>query len=741
MDFYDRQKGSLYWLDEFDPTMRQKMAFISGHFLLKAGARVADMGCGWGEGSFYLATLNPHIEVVGVDNDPARIEKAKEKYGLLSNLSYVVGNIERPLPEWGSFDGFLNSSVLHHVYSYNGYRQEPVLTALRNQFAALNPGGVLAVRDFVAWPEDRYVYLDLKENGGGDTPQTMSEAELLVLFSKTARSLAAPQDQGFFLEEVKSRRKKWRRFYLPAKWAAEFALRKDYRRAWENEAQEEYSFWSPEDYARVLSDLGGRLLYHGPFWNRWIVANRFEGKLVLRDERDRPLDFPPTNYVALVEKTEAGAGLCLAERGLSKGKKDYLTLKSYRNAQTGRVYDMAARPGGVVDCLPYFEKDGTLYVAAKNDYPRPLVNAAPRGTARLDGKRFSGHLIEPVALANVACPADILAGLEKKAGLCAEQLREMRRGLTYYTEPGLADEIVESVFVRMEGAFEPENPVLHVTGPDVSGFSASGDVRFYRAQELLRAAQVGILPEARLELSVYALLRNKGLAPEAWLDGKMERPEPSSFVTCKLESFFSQTACRMFAEAEGSGGYIEHVRSLFEERSGVARLAARAHEFVLPAREKGKSANAVPVILLAQNENGELCLGVKPIDLPAPQRREGDSRILVAPIYRLPFEADSFCKARSFLAKKTGCPEKNLRRLGEGFYSSIGMMTEKLYPYVAFVEPNKLKEKIPFVALEDFFGNLERLRDAPLMIGGLRAIHALGVWKECSQRLPRIAPR
>lgn len=729
MNHYDKQKGSLHW-PKIDPTARQKTAFTSGHFLLRNGARFADMGCGWGEGSYYLALLNPQIRVVGVDNDPARLAHARQEYGHLPNLSFVEGDIEAPPPSLNGFDGFLNSSVLHHVSSYNEYRISHVVAALQNQFAALAAGGILAVRDFASWPKDRFVRLDLPDGKTGDTPETMNSPDLLLHYAHVARSLAAPQDRGFFLDELAPPAKGWRRFYLPAFWAADFLLRKDYRKSFYSEAQEEYGIFSPEGYGRVLAGLGGRVVYRGPFWNRWIVTNRWAGKARLWDEDGKPMDFPPTNYVAIVEKTPPGRSLRLGERSVARRADGYLRLESFRNNETGAVYDMVSRPGEVMDCLPYYAKDGTLYVAAKNGYPRPLVNVVPRGTAALDGKVFSGHLVELVAMANVRSEKDIRTGLLKKAGLWPDQIRKVEPALTYYPAPGLANERVSSLLIELDQSkIDSKNGILFEPSAAVSGFSASGDVRLYRAQELLRSAQVGILPEARLELNVYALMRKTGCEPEAWLDGIMEKPSPSSFEPADAASLFRAASRRLFTPQSEPGGYLTLLRSLFEERSAETRLAAQELEFVLPARA---SANAGVVFPLAQTEKGELCLGLMEIDLPAPQAREGDSRIFVAPIYRLPFGTEHFWQAETFIAKKLGCRRRQLRRLGEGFYSSIGMTPEKLYPYAAAVDPSKIGEKLSFVRLTDFFAHLEKWRDAPLLIGGLRAIHALGVWKDCA---------
>ena len=65
---------------------------------------------------------------------------------------------------------------------------------------------------------------------------------------------------------------------------------------------------------------------------------------------------------------------------------------------------MAKRPGeDVVDVIPWqLGPAGELVIFSKCDYPRPIANTQPRRmTANLDGKTWSGHMIEPLAAAPV----------------------------------------------------------------------------------------------------------------------------------------------------------------------------------------------------------------------------------------------------------------------------------------------------------------------------------------------------
>ncbi len=158
--------------------MAAKRAAVVAHFLSDPGARIVDMGMGSGTATYFQALLNPATEVIGVDINPVSVEYASQKYPL-PNISFKQGDIENMLFEPNSLNGILDSSSLHHVYSFNGYSKKHVHNAIKNQVAQLKEGGILVIRDFVE-PENQMVLLELPDN---------SDAELLQEFAMTARGL------------------------------------------------------------------------------------------------------------------------------------------------------------------------------------------------------------------------------------------------------------------------------------------------------------------------------------------------------------------------------------------------------------------------------------------------------------------------------------------------------------------------------------------------------------------------
>src|SRR5215207_6587698 len=151
MNKYAKQdRGDLSEYEEYfagmDASMQQKIALTTAHF--PARGRIADMGSGSGSGTFDLARLYRGLDLVGVDINPVTIEYSNNHYRA-ANLKYVTGDIAEKVFADGSLDGILDSSVLHHVTSFNGFDRAQITRTLKNQVAQLRKGGVLIIRDFV----------------------------------------------------------------------------------------------------------------------------------------------------------------------------------------------------------------------------------------------------------------------------------------------------------------------------------------------------------------------------------------------------------------------------------------------------------------------------------------------------------------------------------------------------------------------------------------------------------------
>jgi len=712
---YDR------YLRGMDVSMRQKVALTAAHLL--GEGRVADMGMGSGKGSHALASLYPRLSVMGVDLDPVMVERAQDAHRL-SNLAFRVGDIAKPVFEPGSLDGIFDSSVLHHVTSFGGYDRESAVRALECQVPQLREGGVLIVRDFVD-PGPGEVILDVPADDGdaSEDPRICSTAALLERFSREFRSLHATP--GFPLQSVDDTTKLrpgWRRYRLSKTHAVEFLLRKDYRLDWEGEAKEEYTYLTQEAFEASFQRLGLRVLASTPLRNPWILRHRFQDHFAWRDAEGQPLDPPATNYLIVGEKVRPGDGVRF-EAARSHPSLGFLKLERHRHRGTGQVFDLVRRPFRTLDMVPFFEEGGELYVLARMAYPRPILLAAPT----LDGSRSGGWVTEPlnVLLTDPPLGLALEQALQADAGILPGQIRRVLEGTIYYPSPGGILEEITSALVEVEPVFAQEELAPR------SGFSTSGRVGAIAALQILRAAQVGGLPDARLELNVYDLLRKRHRGPGAWIGEELElRPCAQAPALSELDAL-EWDAGRTFEPVEALPGprFLELQCTEFQEFAADGSVVARQPlEYVAP---RTFSTNTLAVAALLRHE-GRVYMGIAREDLPAAQAFRGHSNLLVTPAWRIPREIKSLTPARAWVKERMqreyGVCSGNVWELGGRYHPTPGLTPEVVFP-VAF-EVQSVSEapgQLLWVPLESLLARAGELRDGHLRILCFRAAHALGM--------------
>jgi SAM-dependent methyltransferase len=719
---YDR------YLSGMDASMRQKVA-LTAAFLLGRG-RVADMGMGSGTGSDALAGLDPELEGIGVDIDRTMVELAAERYRR-TNLRFVHGDIGAAVFEDSSLDAIFDSSVLHHVTSFNGYRYEAAAEALAVQVKALREHGVLVVRDFLD-PGADPVWLELPTDDGdaSSDPRTCSSAALFERFAREFRSLSdAP---GFALEVDGEPAPARRRYRTTRKLAVEFLLRKDYREDWESEVKEEYTYFTQADFEARFRELGLRVLSSTPLHNPWILRNRFRGRFAWYDAGGAPLDFPATNYVVVGEKVGPGEGVRFVSSEC--GPLGFLEFACYERRDSGQVLDLVRRPNATIDLLPFYESRGELFVLARLSYPRPILSVELEGVSSIDGSRAPHYVTEPINLIQgdkpLAQSAEEL--LTRDLGISNDAITSFSAGGSYYPSPGGVQEEVHSLLVEIE-----PTPVAPRVTPR-SGFSTSGRIGAIEARQLLRAAEVGGLADARLELNVYEILLRRGLSPGPWIAETItlsdrDPPERVSSST-KLRARPSR---RRFARVDAgrSTGFLELSCRTFREEDAAGRVVAeKSLEFVIPRR---LSTNTAAVLLLRRS-GPNIYVALDDDDRPAAQCFTGNSELLVTPAYRLPKEVRSRRAVEKFvlqaLARDYDVECGELWELGGRYYPTPGLTSEVVHPFAVEVtgwskpEGAGFASTLHWVKLKDLVqAGRDLLRDGHTRALCLRAAHALGV--------------
>jgi ubiquinone/menaquinone biosynthesis C-methylase UbiE len=120
-------------------TADREAAFFLPH--LTPNLRLLDCGCGSGTLTVGLAQRVAPGQVIGLDREPAQVEKARShaaQHGV-ANVEFRVGNVyELPYPD-GAFDAVFAHAVLQHL-------ADP-MQALREMHRVLEPGGVIGLRE------------------------------------------------------------------------------------------------------------------------------------------------------------------------------------------------------------------------------------------------------------------------------------------------------------------------------------------------------------------------------------------------------------------------------------------------------------------------------------------------------------------------------------------------------------------------------------------------------------------
>lgn len=677
--------------------IRKKAAVISAHLLLPAGARVIDMGCTTGEIAYVLAQLKPRCDITGIDRDAHAIDFAR-KYYRLPNLSYRVDDLSIPDADDGSIDCIINSNVLHGVYSGAGYDTDEVADLLELQARKLKPGGTMLIRDYIMPPENEYVLLELPDqpSRGRDVAQ-LSDADLLILFSQLARPLSSGGHEGFFIEEQKPKREGTRLFRLPHKWAVEFLHRKDYRAKWQKEIRNEYTFFTQQDMKREFTRTGMRMTYFAPYWNPWVIKNCFRGRFQLYATDGRPLGYPPTNYFIVAERAGTGQSLALEERRPSQKPVGDLNVRCIRDKKDGAVQELVSRPGEFCDLIPYrITPDNRLAVFVRSAAARPVVNAVARGSDNLDGKRWSGHLVEPMSMSIDRMTSDA----KENKRLIFDFLHDIMKlrpksddswyvSDPYFPDPARIEEVIEPVFIEVENPQHTAWPLPASKGWD---FVETGTVTELDGSDILLAAQVGLLAEPKLEAYVLELMGRHNIPLPPWVGDDAPQIQPRPVKTRDPEDVLKDAERGDFEEMKSGPTHLKPVKAVFVEEGKVGRGARGlgAHDIEFIVSEDGVE-NIAVVLPLSRDWDNNLLVALEPQSLSVPNRLGGDGVMLNAPSFTLPSDVHTLDDAKSFIAGKFGVTPDHVLSLGESYFTHVSLTPQRIYPF-AVTSLGELKE-------------------------------------------------
>src|SRR5262249_35184929 len=154
-----------------------------------------------------------------------------------------------------------------------------------------------------------------------------------------------------------------------------------------------------------------------------------------------------------------------------------------------------------------------------------------------------------------------------------------------------------------------------------------------------------------------------------------------SVTRADVDALLTRAAVTPFAPAEPPAGYLRLIRSVFAEQGeqdgSPCTLAEHELEFTLPRHTSINTALALPLV----SDRGEPLVGIETRLLPAPQRAEGNARLLTAPAWRLHRTVDSLDAARAFVAGQFGMVKEAVTPLGAPYFPSAGITPERVHPF------------------------------------------------------------
>lgn len=120
---------------QFEKERNQPVIDLVSAVRQSAPHRVIDIGCGPGNSTLAIKRRFPDAEIVGLDNSPAMIEKAKSVSG---DIEWIQGDAVGDLSALGRFDLVLSNAAIQWMPGHNAL--------LRHLFGLLSDGGELAVQ-------------------------------------------------------------------------------------------------------------------------------------------------------------------------------------------------------------------------------------------------------------------------------------------------------------------------------------------------------------------------------------------------------------------------------------------------------------------------------------------------------------------------------------------------------------------------------------------------------------------
>ena len=705
----------------------------SSHIILPKGSSVAITDCADGAAAYAFAILRPDLRVLAMDKDRRNINKASVLYHA-DNLQFQSAQSAidiKPPFRAGGFDAAISNYSSHRVYSKDNYNQGAIVKNLASSLAILKNDGFLFAQDYVA-PSFEYVLMEIEATNS-------SSIEFLKWLSEKARPNMGHGCSGFFLEELERKHKTKRLFRLPHKWANEFIMRLQKGALRSGNIEMEYCAFTPDEMRNNINALGMRLLYSSPKWGT--PPKKGESLVVLYDEHWNKLSQDPSGFTVLAQKLGNRASLSIMERRPSSDKPQDIEIKGMRNQKTNEVIDIAST--GLEEVNEVFpwkidEETGRISIWLNDATAKGIVNTAPRKGANIDGKTWSGHMIEPISfdmesLSEIVSKDKISHAatqrfVQSHLGMNSQRSAVIEKSVEIYPAPDQVQEKVQTWFVEVS---RPSG-AIHVNShsPTQKKFRARGNFHEFDAQSILNAISCGLIPSAKLEIQIMALFAKLNIPAESRTQGTLALHANKITAQKGLREWLDsgeETGDR-FLEIKGTAGDLHAMRSIFVEEGtnngSISGLASQDMDFIVP---QDKTINTAVVLYLTKNIRGDIHAMINLDHLPVPQRYKNNSKVVRLPAFNLPEDVRTLEDARAYVADKLDVLPEMIIELGASYYTHYGITPQRVFPF-AVADPPAMEQgqQTDFFPMNDILLNWSSLGDQNIMIAVTRYYKLFG---------------
>ncbi|MBF0107144.1 MAG: methyltransferase domain-containing protein [Deltaproteobacteria bacterium] len=702
------------------PKIAQLLPLIPNHGV------VLDMGCGSGDQSYAYAVFFPGITTMGVDLSGNAIAFARARFNT-PNLVFCQGNALTPGLPHAAVSAVTSSSTEHHFFSFagGGYDVNSLTAYYRTAHGVLNGGGTFGCRDFTAarWPARVRVYLPTKRETGEGAHGAYSRAELFKIFARDFRTEKYPN--GVPYSELPSSRQGFACFEVDGRCAHNFILRMEYRKDWEAELKEDYLPLGFLERIRALQAAGLRVDAATEIHSSWIYNHWWRSRLHVTDTDGNDIDLPPTNGLFLAVKPGASdpTDLQITAERQEQGS-DELSIKSYARKDTkGITYDLIETTP-TEQYIPYqVDRDGNVYLFVKKQVMRPALAYYAAHTH--ETLHYSGYTVAPFSTEisgngdDISLPERIKTALPPliSASIKSEgdDLQTIE-GSPYLPIPGISNETTRTQFVPV-GGLDPE---------------ALDDAHVIRLElkQLIGAAHVGSIPDARLESAAYALAARLGLSLNMWFDGALPREEQQTPWLTAAEGYAALRPLNndpLYEEATRGAGYAGITSLEVSEGFADGTKHMETHDVVTPNQHSLDTQSVIPYV----QSNGEIYVGLETRELPAFETRGFGATQAVVPAWRLPKGIKNRTEAGHFIGKKMetdfNMRALNLTPLGEGYFPTNSQSPERVTPFAVQLDASHPPKDLTFVSLKNLLRDSDQIPDLHTRVAVHRLAHAMGL--------------